>query len=162
MQRPHLETAQHSRPLLAGLIACTFFVPSLMAILQAFSAESTVLGPLLVFVVGLLISGLVTAIAATPIVLLLRHVGWLNAIVLCALGAAIGAAAMGLFAFSNNQYPQMHDQSLAHWIARQAAIRAKAPGAIYGLLSAVALCIGAGITKPKPLPRLGLTQALGR
>ena len=141
-----METTQHSRPLWVGLTACTFFVPSLMAILQLFSVESVIVGPVLVFLVGSLISGVATVFAATPIVLLLRHVGWLNAIVLCILGAVVGAVALGWFAFGDNQYPQMHDQSFAQWIARQAAFKAMVPGAIYGFLSTVALCVGAGIT----------------
>lgn len=141
-----METTQHSRPLWIGLVACTFFVPSLMAILQVFSAESVIIGPILVFIVGSAISGLATVFAAAPIALLLRHVGWLNAIVLCILGAAVGAVVMGWFAFSDNQYPQMNDQAFAQWIARQAAFNAMVPGAIYGFLSAVALCVGAGIT----------------
>ena len=141
-----METPQHSRPLWVGLVACTFFVPSLMAILQVFSVESVIIGPVLVLIVGSVISGLATVFAATPVVLLLRHKGWLNAIVLCILGAAVGAVALGWFAFSDNQYPQMNDQSLAKWIARQAVFKAMVPGAIYGFLSAVALCVGAGIT----------------
>ena len=139
-------TPQHSRPLWVGLVACTFFVPSLMAILQVFSIESVIVGPVLVFIVGSVISGLATVLAAIPAVLLLRRMGWLNAIVLCILGATVGAVALGWFAFSDNQYPQMNDQSLAQWIARQAALKAMMPGAIYGFLSAAALCVGAGIT----------------
>jgi hypothetical protein len=141
-----METTQHSRPLWVGLVACAFFVPSIMAILQMFSVESVIIGPVLVFLVGSVISGLATVFAAAPIVLVLRHVGWLNAIVLCILGTAVGAVALGWFAFSDNQYPQMNDQAFAQWIARQAALKAMVPGAIYGFLSAVALCVGAGIT----------------
>lgn len=141
-----MDTSQHSRPLWIGLIACVFFVPLLMAIFQVFSSERMIVGPLLVFIVGSVISGLATIFAAAPIVLLLRHIGWLNAIVLCVLGALVGAVALGWFAFSDSQYPQMRDQSLAQWIARQAALKAMVPGALYGFLSAVALCIGAGIT----------------
>jgi hypothetical protein len=141
-----MESSQHSRPLWVGLVACTFFVPSLMAILQMFTVESVVIGPVLVFIVGSVISGLATALAAVPLVLVLRHVGWLNAILLCVIGTAVGAVALGWFAFSDSQYPQMNDQSLARWIARQAAFKAMVPGAIYGFLSAVALCVGAGIT----------------
>jgi hypothetical protein len=140
-----METAQHSRPLWVGLTACTFFVPSLMAILQVFSVESVIIGPVLVFLVGSVISGLATVLAAAPVVLLLRHVGRLDALVLCILGAAVGAVALGGFAFSDHQYPQMNDQAFAQWIARQAALKAMVPGAIYGFLSAVALCVGAGI-----------------
>jgi len=117
-----------------------------MAILQMFSTESVIIGPVLVFIVGSVISGLATILAATPIVLLLRHKGWLNAIVLCMLGAAVGAVALGFFAFNDSQYPMMNDQDLARWITRQAVIKAMVLGAIYGLLSAVALCVGAGIT----------------
>jgi len=140
-----METAQHSRPIWIGLIACALFVPSLMAILQMFSAERSMIAPVLVFIVGVMISGSATLLAATPIVLLLRRAGWLNVIALCVLGTAVGALALGMFAFTDNQYPQMNDQTFARWIARQAALKAMVPGAIYGFLSASALCVGAGV-----------------
>ena len=141
-----METRQHSRPLWVGLVACTFFVPSLMAVLQMFSVDSVIIGPIFVFIVGSAISGLVTVFAAAPIVLLLRHFGWLNAIVLCIFGTAVGAAALGWLTISDNQNSQMNDQTFAQWIAQQAAFKVMVPGAIYGFLSAVALCVGAGIT----------------
>ena len=141
-----MESAQHSRPLWIGLTACALLAPLTMSILQAFSVEGVIVGPILVFLVGSMISGAVTVFVAAPLVLVLRHIGALNSFLVIILGTLAGALALGLFAYSDSQYPMMRDQELARWITRQAVLKAMKLGAIYGFLSSAALCVGAGIT----------------
>lgn len=141
MNRP-----QHSRPLWIGLVASIVFVPALMALLMAFSSQRMMTPSLLVLLVGLLISAPVAVLVELPLVLWLRSRGKLNAITLCLAGAFVGAVALGLYSLYSSYWPQMNDQALARWAARQAALKALLPGGIYGLLSAAAFSAGAGLT----------------
>ena len=128
------------------MTACALFVPLTMSVLQAFSAESVIVGPILIFLVGSMFSGVVTVVVAAPLVLVLRHIGALNSFLVIILGTIAGALALGIFAYSDSQYPMMRDQELARWITRQAVLKAMKVGALCGFLSATALCVGAGIT----------------
>ncbi|MGD9521655.1 MAG: hypothetical protein AB7V67_06965 [Tepidiphilus sp.] len=101
--------------------------------------------PLLVLVVGLFITVPVSFVVALPLAMAFRRFGRLNAINLCLAGAIVGAVSFGAFAYRDNYWPQMNDQELARWGARQAAIGALLPGGIYGLLSALAFAAGGGV-----------------
>ena len=141
-----MERSQHSRPLWVGLLASTLFVPTIMATLQSLSSTRLMVPPILIFIFGTIIAGSATLLIALPLSLWLRKRGHLNAIVLCSLGIVIGAAINSGHAFDSSYCPQMNDKALAMWIARQAAIQAILPGAIFGLISAAIFCLGAGIT----------------
>jgi len=138
--------SQHTRPLWIGLIASIVFVPALMALLMVFSSQRVMVPPLLVLLMGLLISSPVAVFIELPLALWLRSRGRLNAINLCLSGALVGALVLGLYSLYSNYWPQMNDQALARWIAQQAALKALLPGGIYGLLSAAAFSAGAGLT----------------
>lgn len=154
-----MERSQHSRPLWIGLLASTFSVPAAMATLQFFSSSRLMVPPLLIFVVGSIIAGVATFLFALPLTLWLRKRGRLSALLLCSLGAIVGAVVYAVYAFDSSYYPQMNDKALALWAARQSAFRAVLPGAIFGFFSAVALCVGAGITirssRTQPAARAG-------
>ena len=142
----HMQQSQHSRPLWIGLLACALLAPALLAGLEAMSADSIMIPPPLVFLVGVLISGTATALVALPLVLWLRKRGKLNAVYLCVGGVLIGAISFAAFTFNQSYFPQMNDRSWALRVAAQAALNALVPGSILGLVSAAALCVGAGIT----------------
>ena len=137
---------QHSRPLVVGALASIFAVPTLMALLMAFSTMSIITPPILVFIVGVLITTPATFLVAVPLALLFRRFGWLNAIYMCLLGTVLGALALGLYTLDSSYYPQMSDKAFALRVAEQAALKSLMPGAVYGFVSAVAFCIGAGMT----------------
>ena len=141
-----MKQPQHSRPLWIGLVACTLFAPMLLAGLMAMSSYSIMIPPIGILLVGVLISGAATILIALPLVLWLRKRGKLNAVYLCTLSVLVGALLFAAFNFNQSYFPQMHDKSLALWEAEQATLKSLLPGGILGLLSAVALCIGAGIT----------------
>lgn len=141
-----MDRTKHSRPLWLGVVASSLAVPALMAGFMAFSSESIMIPPIAVFLVGILITTPASCLVALPLALWLRRVGRLNAVYLCLLGTVIGAFALGLYTLQSAYYPQMNDKAFAFWVAKQAALKALAPGAIYGFLSAVAMCVGAGIT----------------
>jgi hypothetical protein len=111
-----------------------------------FSSESIMMLPIDVFLVGVLITAPIACLVALPLALWLRRMGNLNAVYLCLLGTVVGALALGLYTLHDTYYPQMNDKAFALRIAEQAALKALASGAVDGFLSAVALCIGAGIT----------------
>jgi len=117
-----------------------------MALLMAFSSQRVMVPPLLVLLMGLFISTPVALFIELPLALWLRSRGKLNPIYLCVAGAFVGAFALGLYSLHSNYWPQMNDQALARWIAQQAALKALLPGGIYGLLSAIAFSVGAGLT----------------
>jgi hypothetical protein len=117
-----------------------------MALLTAFSSERIMVPPLLVLIMGVLIAGPVAVLVELPLALLLRRVGHLNALYLCIAGAIVGAGALGLYSLHANYWSQMNDKALARWIAHQAALKALVPGGVYGLLSAAAFSLGAGLT----------------
>jgi hypothetical protein len=130
-----------------------------MAALQSFSSSRLMVPPLLIFIVGSIIAGATTLLFALPLTLWLRKRGRLSALLLCSLGAIMGAAVYAGYAFDSSYYPQMNDRDFALWAARQAALRAALPGAVFGFLSSVALCVGAGITirssRTQPATRAG-------
>lgn len=154
-----MDRPQHSRPLWIGLVASIVFVPALMALLMVFSSERVMVPPILVLLMGLFISTSVALLIELPLALWLRSRGRLSAINLCMAGALVGALVLGLYSLHSNYWPQMNDQELAHWIARQAALKALLPGGIYGLLSAAAFSAGAGLTirssRTQPAMRAG-------
>jgi hypothetical protein len=113
--------------------------------------------PIAVFLVGVLITAPTSCFVALPLALWLRHVGKLNAILLCLFGTVAGALALGLYTLQDTYYPQMHDKAFALRVAEQAALKALATGAVYGLLSAAALCVGAGIAIRPSVRRTGTT-----
>ncbi|WP_407910652.1 hypothetical protein, partial [Lysobacter claricitrinus] len=102
--------------------------------------------PILVLIMGVVIAAPVSFLVALPFAALLRRYGRLNALYLCIAGAAVGAIVFGFYSFQSNYFTGMNDKSFALWVARQSAIKALLPGGIYGLLSALAFSIGAGIT----------------
>ena len=141
-----MDKSQHSRPIWLGQFASATFVPALMALLTSLSAESIMVPPVLVLIMGILIAGPVALLVELPLVLWLRKIGRLNAFYLCLAGALVGAVALGLYSLQANYWPQMNDKALARWIAQQAALKALVPGSVYGLLSAAAFSLGAGLT----------------
>ena len=141
-----MERSQHTRPLWIGLIASIVFVPALMALLMVFSSQRVMIPPLLVLLMGLFISTPVAVLVELPLALWLRSRGRLSAINLCLAGAFVGSVVLGLYSLHSNYWPQMNDQALARSIAQQAALKALLPGGIYGLLSAAAFSVGAGLT----------------
>lgn len=151
-----MDAAQHSRPLWTGLLASILFVPLLMSFLVVFSSESIMVPPLLVLIMGVLISAPVALLVELPFALWLRRIGHLNAVYLCLAGALVGGIALGFHSLQSNYWPQMNDQDLARWIAQQAALKAIVPGSIYGLLSAAAFSVGAGVkVRPGRHPNSG-------
>jgi hypothetical protein len=141
-----MDRDQHSRPLWIGLIASIAFVPLVAALLTAFSSQNVMVPWPLVLIMGLLIAAPVGLLVELPLVLWLRKIGRLSVVYLCMAGALAGAVALGLYSLQANYWPQMRDQDLARWAAQQAALRALLPGGIYGLLSAAAFSVGAGLT----------------
>ena len=140
-----MHPAPHSRPLWIGLLASIFCVPMLAALLTALSTHGLMVPPLLVLFIGVLIAAPIALVIELPVVLGLRKLGQLNALYLCLAGAVVGALALGLYALYSSAYPEMNDRNLARWIAQQAALGAVRPGSIYGLLSAAAFSLGAGL-----------------
>lgn len=143
---PQMRSAMHSRPLWVGLLAAMLCMPVVISALTALSAYSLMISPMLVLIVGIGISGMVTLGIALPLVLWLRRHGHLNAIVLCASGTVAGGLSMGLFTYYHSYYPQMSDRVFALQVAKNAALGSVPLGAVYGFVSAIALCVGAGIT----------------
>ncbi|QRN54981.1 hypothetical protein [Dyella caseinilytica] len=141
-----MKRSQHSRPLWIGLVACILFAPMLLAGLMVMSPYSIMIPPIGILLVGVLISGATTVLIALPLVLWLRKRGKLSAVNVCAMSILIGALLFAAFNFNQNYFPHMKDKSLALWIAERAALKSIVPGGILGLLSAAALCVGAGIT----------------
>jgi hypothetical protein len=126
-----------------------------MAVLVAFSAESVMIPGVGVFLVGVLITLPTSWLLALPLALWLRRVGLLNAILLCLIGSVVGAIVFGLFILDINYYPQIPDKAHAIQVAEEAALSALVPGALYGFLSATAMCVGAGIKIRPNRRRLG-------
>jgi hypothetical protein len=126
-----------------------------MAVLVAFSSESVMIPGIGVFLVGALIAIPTSLLVALPLALWLRRVGKLNAILLCLIGSVVGAIVFGLLVLNENYYPQMHDKAYAIQVAEEAALSALVPGALYGFLSALAMCVGAGIKIRPNRRRLG-------
>jgi uncharacterized membrane protein len=122
----------------------------LFAGLMAMTSYSIMIPPIAILLVGVLISGVVTVLVALPLVLWLRKRGRLNAIYLCATSVFLGALSFAAFDFYQSYFPQMNDKSFALWVAVRAALKALMLGSIMGLLSAMALCVGAGISQKGP------------
>ena len=153
-----MHPTQHSRPLWIGLLASATFVPLLMALLTALSSQSLMVPPLGVLIMGFLIAAPVALFVELPLALWLRKLGHLNALYVCLAGALVGALALGIYALQANYWSQMDDKALARWIAQQAALKAMLPGSIYGLLSAAAFSVGAGLSIRPRRPRVGLAS----
>lgn len=139
-----MEHAQHARPLFIGVIAGAVS-PTLLATLLESSPDRIMVPPLLVVLVALPISLAASTIVGLPLALWLRSKGQLTAIRLCLAGVLVGAVVMAAFNFEMNYWPQMKDQSFAKQIAWNSAISGILPGAVFGAMSSVAFCLGAGI-----------------
>lgn len=101
---------------------------------------------LVIIIVALPISLITTLCLALPYTLWLRRRNNLNAIRLCITGALAGATVFAAYSFYSVYYPEMIDQKFMLETALKSAQAGTLPGAILGFLSAVALCVGAGIT----------------
>ncbi len=121
-------------------------MPVTIAGLVALSPYNLMIPPILVFAVAICISGAATFLFALPLVLWLRRTQHLNAALLCILGGVVGAVVYGAFMFYNGYYPEITDRTFALHMAAKNALSSMLPGGIFGLLSAAALCVGAGIT----------------
>src|SRR4249919_2172105 len=141
-----MERSQHSRPLWLGLLACASLPVLLLVALLLGSPERVMIPVELVVLFSLPVSLLATCCVALPYALWLWRRGKLNAIRLCIAGALVGGIVMALFNYDMNYFPQMNDQTFARQIALNSAIKGGVSGAVLGLLSAIALCVGAGIT----------------
>ena len=140
---------QHTRPLWVGMIACALCPTLVLEVLFQFSAEKNMMliPDLLVIIVALPVSLIATLCVALPYSLWLKRRGKLNAIRLVIAGVLAGAAAYAAFSFYNAYYPEMNDQIFMLKMALKTAIAATLLGAFLGFLSAVALCVGAVITR---------------
>ena len=140
-----MDTPQHSRPLWIGLLACAL-TPTFLLVVELMGSSARVMIPVeVVLVVSLPASLLATYVVAWPYALWLRRRGKLSSLRLCAAGILAGAAVLAAFNFYMNWYPQMQDHSLAISIALQSARKGATGGAVLGLLSSIALVVGAGI-----------------
>ena len=138
-------SAQHSRPLWIGILACIASPVLLLGIPSYFSADRVMIPPELVAMVALAGALFATLFVALPYVLWLRRKQKLSALRIYLAGAVAGAVVLGAFNFHMSYFPQIEDQGFALSSALRSAIRTAIPGAIVGLLSAAALCLGAGI-----------------
>lgn len=136
---------QHSRPLLLGVLAGAVAPALFAATVLLLSPERVMIPVLPVALIALLISLAASTILGLPFAVWLRSKGWLAAIPLCVVGVTVGAIFMAVFNFQMNYSPQMNDQSLARWIAWNSAKKGVLSGAIFGAISSVAFCLGAGI-----------------
>ena len=138
-------TAQHSRPLWIGILACIALPALLIGIPSYFSADRVMVPPELVVMVALVGALFATLCVALPYVLWLRGKRKLSALRICFAGTAAGTVILGAFNFYMSYFPEMEDRGFALAIAFRVAMKASAAGAIVGLFSAAALCVGAGI-----------------
>lgn len=136
---------QHSRPLVLGVLAGALAPAFVATTFLVLSPERIMIPALPVALIALLISLAASAIIGLPLAIWLRSKGWLTAIPLCLVGVIVGAVVMAAFNVHTNYWPQMNDQSLAKWIAWNSAINGSQSGAIFGAISSVAFCLGAGI-----------------
>jgi hypothetical protein len=117
----------HSRPLWVGLVACATIVPVTMFLMFLAIGGGDRLESLASMVlVALAITTAATVAVGLPLVLLLRRAGVLVAPVVLLAGAFAGAAATLV-------------------LTRGVVTAVALAGAQSGLISAVALCVGAGI-----------------
>lgn len=140
-----MASSQHKRSLWIGLLACALTPTIFLVSTLLMSADRYVVPVLAVLIVSLPLSLLATYCVAFPYVLWLRHRRWLSALNVCIAGAVVGALIFGAFDFYMNWFPQMNDHSFAFDIAMDSARKGLFSGALIGLLSSVALCVGAGI-----------------
>lgn len=136
---------QHSRPLFLGVLTSALAPALLVATLFVFSPDRVMIPILSAALIAFLISLSASAMIGFPLALWLRSRGRLTAIPLCVVGIIAGAIVMAAFNFQTNYWPQMNDQSLAKWIAWNSAMKGALSGAIFGAISSVAFCLGAGI-----------------
>jgi hypothetical protein len=126
---------------MAGALAPAFLAATLLVL----SPERVMIPVLPVALIALLISLAASVIVGLPLAIWLRSKEQLTAIRLCIVGIIVGAIVMAAFNFQTNYWPQMNDQSLAKWIAWNSAMKGGLSGAIFGAISSIAFCLGAGI-----------------
>lgn len=141
---------QHSRPLWLGFLSCALLPVLLLVVPLMFSKEGMIVPAALVALIAIPISLAATLCIALPFILLLRKFGRLDALWVCLAGLLVGAAVFAAFNYNFNYFPEMQDHALARWSAWQSAKSGAFSGGVLGLLSALALCLGAGI---RLLPR---------
>ncbi|WP_295575106.1 hypothetical protein [Stenotrophomonas maltophilia] len=143
-----MKQIQHSRPLLWGVLASALAPITLGASILWASPERLLIPIFPATVAVFLFSIAASTLIGLPIALWLRSKGRLAPIPLCIIGLTIGAITMAAFNFHANYWPQMHDQSLARWIAWNSAMKGALSGAIFGAISSLAFCLGAAV-RPK-------------
>lgn len=139
-----LSAPQHRRPLWVGLTLSAItpvLLPVVCLLIASFFEPGALLIALAVGMIGLIISVGATVIFALPFVLVLRRHGCLSGILICALAALAGAVAYGCAVINLNWYSQLPDNSEA----LRKGIAAMLPGAVFGLLSGLAMSWGSGI-----------------
>ena len=148
-----MNTNKHSRPLWAGFVASILSVPVLVTVFAIiFSRDIWI--PLIMLIVGVMITSLVTLFGTIPMVLWLRKRGQLNSLPLFVLGTVLGAISMGLTAFNLNYSPIIaKNQSHFERIIFDHVLPSSLIGGVFGLISMVAFCIGAGLSITPIRPR---------
>ncbi|WP_295575119.1 hypothetical protein [uncultured Stenotrophomonas sp.] len=143
-----MKQLQHSRPMILGVLAGALAPAIMAAIILSLSSEQGSIPIFPAALIAFLISITASTFIGLPLALWLQSQGRLTPFLLCIIGVAIGAITMAAFNFHANYWPQMHDQSLARWIAWNSAMKGALWGAIFGAISSLAFCFGAGV-KPK-------------
>ncbi len=150
--------AQHTPALWRGLLAATLFVPTLLAALAAAASFSLLpVAALWVLGLGAGVSAAAALVFGWPLVAALRQRGWLNAVVLCALAAALGALVYARFIhaplaqLTYRVFPS-HPLEIAGYFVdlhdvfvSATKTRSRWLGAPLGALMAAAFCVGAGV-----------------
>ena len=147
---------QHSRPLWVGILACTA-LPVVLFAAQAYFSPYQFMIPSELVAMSALVGALFSSLCiALPYILWLRRKRLLNALRVCLAGAVGGAVVLGAFAFYMAYFPEMQDRGFALATATRSAASVALSGALVGVLSGVALCVGAGI--PFRPTRANVTQ----
>jgi len=141
-----MQDSQHTRPLVygfiaAGLVPVVLFMGYAQVVSIATHNDNFIV--LIIGIFGLVVSIPCAFLLGAPYVLLLRQLGWLYAAPVC-LGAS-AAGAMGLWAMSYNLNYFSSAGKQAHAMAMGAAAGALLPGAIFGLVAGLSLCIASGV-----------------
>jgi len=135
---------QHRRPLSIG-VGASATCCTLLVLVTALCAGHNFISLWVIAVIAFAAGGLVSAAVGVPAAIWLRKREKLAFLPLCVAGALAGGILLGAINGWSNYWPQMLDQTHAITLALKSAGRTAVAGALIGLLSAVAFCLGAGV-----------------
>lgn len=135
---------QNRRPLIIGVVASATCC-SLLVLMTVLGAGHNFIGLWVIAVIAFAAAGLVSAVVGVPVAIWLRKQEKLSLLPLCIAGALAGAVLLGSINGWSNYWPQILDQTHAITMALKSAGRAAVSGALIGVVSAVAFCLGAGV-----------------